>query len=163
MYKIKASDVKEIREAMSKEGSRRAYQRMQAVALRGEKRKNAEISQITGFNHRTVGRLCKTYCEEGIIGLIKDGRKGGNHRNMNEDEAKAFLAGFESMADQGQIITIDEIAQAYDDAVGVKHKSLSTVYYLLHTYGWRKVAPKQYHPGKASEEVIAASKKLTKS
>ena len=98
MHKIKAEDAKAIRSAMTKEGSKRVYQRMQAVALRGEKRKNAEISEITGINHRPVGRLCKIYCEEGISGLKKDGRKGGNHRNMSDEEAEAFLAGFEDMA-----------------------------------------------------------------
>ena len=82
---------------------------------------------------------------------------------MSDDEANAFLASFEENASKGQIITIDDIAKTYDDAVGVKHKSLSTVYYLLHKFGWRKAAPKQYHLGKASEETIEASKKLTMS
>ena len=163
MHRIQAEDVKKLREAMGQENSKKVYRRMQAVALRGEGRKNGEISEITGFNHRWVGQLCKTYCTEGIGGLIKDGRQGGNHRNMSEDEAKAFLANFEDLATKGHVITIDEIAKAYDEAVRIKHNSLSTVYYLLHTHGWRKVAPKQYHPGRASQEVIEISKKLTKS
>ena len=148
---------------MRQEKSKKVYRRMQAVALRGEGRKTADISEITGFNQRSVGKFCKTYCEEGIAGLIKDGRKGGNHRNMSETEAKIFLDKFADLAIKGQIITIDDIATAYDEAVGVKHSSLSTVYYLLHKQGWRKVAPKQYHPGRASEEVIETSKKLTMS
>jgi transposase len=163
MYKIKQEEAEKIRKAMSAEKNKNAYRRMQAVALRGEGRKNAEISEITGFNHRWVCHLCKVYCAEGIDGLTKDGRKGGNRRNMSEEEAASFLASFEKQAIKGQVITIDDIAEAYDAAVGVKHASLSTVYYLLHNHGWRKVAPKQYHPGRASNEVIDTSKKLTKS
>jgi len=163
MQRIEKEESKKLREAMAQEKSKKIYRRMQAVALRGEGRKNAEISEITGFHHRSVGKLCKIYRNEGITGLIKDGRKGGNHRNMSEDEAKIFLDKFANLATKGQIITIDDIAKAYDEAVGVKHKSLSTVYYLLHKHGWRKIAPKQYHPGRAKEEVIETSKKLTMS
>jgi len=165
MYKIEIEkeEAVKIRKAMSSEKNKNTYRRMQAVALRGEGRKNAEISEITGFNHRWVCHLCKIYCAEGLAGLGKDGRKGGNHRNMSEKEAASFLANFEEQAIKGQVITIDDIAEAYDIAVGVKHASLSTVYYLLHKHGWRKVAPKQYHPGRASNEVIETSKKLTKS
>ena len=163
MHKITVEDAKKLREAMRQEKSKKVYRRMQAVALRGEGRKTAEISEITGFYHRSVGKFCKTYCKEGISGLAKDGRKGGNHRNMSDDEAKIFLDKFADLATKGQIITIDDIAIAYDEAVGIKHESLSTVYYLLHKQGWRKVAPKQYHPGRASEEVIETSKKLTMS
>jgi hypothetical protein len=32
----------------------------------------------------------------------------------------------------------------------------------LKRHGWRKVKPRPRHPGKASDEVIEASKKLTK-
>jgi len=163
MYKIGMEDVKKLRAEMQREKNVNAYKRLQAVALRGEGLKNAEISEITGFHKQWVGQLCRTYSIEGIEGLTNDGRTGGNNRHMTDEQAKAFLSQFEDAAAQGQIITVEEIAVAYDEAVGVKHKSLSTLYYFLHTHGWRKVTPKQYHPGKASEEVIAASKKLTMS
>jgi len=162
MHKITRAEAESIREAMkATKKNVRAYKRLQAVALRGEGKKRREISEITGYHPRTIGHLCKLYSEKGIEGLIADGRKGGNHRNMTDEEAKAFLNGFAEAASKGQIITIDEIAKAYDEAVGVEHKSLSTVYYLLHKLGWRKVLPKKFHPGKAKEEVIEASKKLT--
>jgi transposase len=59
------------------------------------------------------------------------------------------------------VITVSDIATAYDKEFGKEHKSKSTVYYLLHKFGWRKVMPRSKHPKKASEEVIEASKKLT--
>ena len=80
---------------------------------------------------------------------------------MTEEEEKAFLAGFEEAAKNGELTTTAEIAAAYDEATGKEHASRSTIYYLLHKYGWRMISPQTEHPGKASEEVIETSKKLT--
>ena len=80
---------------------------------------------------------------------------------MDDAEANEFLNQFTDEAIKGQVVTIDDIAKAYDEAVGVQHKSLSSLYYFLHKHGWRKIMPKKQHPGKATEEVIEASKKLT--
>ena len=163
MKKIGIEDAKKLREKMSEISNKNAYRRLQAVALRCEGRQRGEVSEITGFNPQWIGHLCRVYRNEGTEGLLKDGRKGGNHKNMTRNEEIAFLSRFDELAAKGQIITVNDIALAYDEAVGVKHESLSTVYYLLHKHGWRKVAPKQYHPGKASDEVIETSKKLTMS
>ena len=63
-------------------------------------------------------------------------------------------------AEKGELVEISEIEVAYQEAVG--HAiGTSQVYYALHRHGWRKVLPRSKHPKKASEEVIATSKKLT--
>jgi transposase len=161
MYKISAEEARAIREAMKDVKNVNAYRRLQAVALRGEGKHNEEIGERTGFHPDWVGKLTRIFCNEGIEGLVKDGRTGGNNRNMSEIEAAEFLKKFEEEAKKGQVITVEAIAKEYDEAVGKTHSSLSTVYYFLHSHGWRMVTPKQQHPGKASDEVIEASKKLT--
>ena len=161
IYKISEGHVEDLRERMKREKQAKVYKRLQAVALRGEGKTNEEISRITGFHPDYVGRLCKAYLTQGIDGLVSDGRKGGNHCNMTEAEAAAFLEKFEEQAKSGQVITAEEIGKAYDKAVGKEHKSLSSVYYFLHRHGWRRIIPQRQHPGKASDEVIEASKKLT--
>ena len=161
MYRITPEDAKRMREEMKGCKSANAYRRLQAVALRGEGKGNTETGEVTGFHPDYVSELCKRFCIEGIEGLVKDGRKGGNNRNMSKTEAEAILREFEEQAKKGQMITVEAIAKAYDEAVGKQHKSLSTVYYLLHSQGWRMITPKKEHPGKASEEEIEASKKLT--
>ena len=95
--------------------------------------------------------------------MLRDERKGGNNRNMSEMEADEFFRQFEEQAKNGQVITVEDIAKAYDKAVGKTHKSMSTVYYFLHSHGWRMITPKKQHPCKASDEEIEASKKSTKS
>ena len=163
MYKISDNDAKKLREEMKKTSLARMYKKLQAVALRGEGYGNDEIALITGYNSNYVGELCKTYVNLGLEELKADGRKGGNNRNMDELEAAEFLEQFEDLAKKGQVITIENIAKAYDEATEKEHKSLSTVYYFLHSHDWRIVTPKSEHPGKASDEAIEASKKLTMS
>ena len=163
MYKISVENTKEIRKEMGATKKACIYKRLEAVALRGEGFKNSEVASITGYNANYVVELCKRYIEAGLEGLKTDKRKGGNHHNMTHDEEKEFLAEFEESAKNGQVTNIGEIAAAYDNATGKNHESKSTVYYLLHKYGWRIITPQKAHPGKASEAEIEASKKLTSS
>jgi transposase len=160
-YKITAENSKELREAMKKKENIRFYRKLQAAALRGEGKGNVEISGITGYHAVYVSHLVGIYCNKGLEGLCKDERKGGNNRNMTPEEEKAFLAQFEETAKQGQVITIDEIAAAYDEKTGKDRASKSTAYYLLNKHGWRQITPQTAHPNKASEAEIEASKKLT--
>ena len=56
------------------------------------------------------------------------------------EEETLLLEPFREKAEKGEIVEVSEI-------------------YALHRHGWRKVMPRSKHPKKASEEVIAASKK----
>ena len=161
MYKISKEDAEKIREEMTKTAETKIYKKLQVVALRGEGRQNDEIASITGYNSNYVSELCKTYVVYGLEELKTDGRKGGNNRNMNVTEAAEFLQKFEDQAKKGQVVTIETMGLAYDEAIGVEHKSLSSIYYFLHSNGWRKIMPQKQHPGRASDEVIETSKKLT--
>jgi len=161
MYRISEENAGELRETMKKVKDVKAYRRLEAVALRGEGKRNAEIHELTGFHPDVVGRFAKEYLEFGAGYLIEDDRKGGNHRNAPDEEEREFLAQFEEAAKKGQVITVGEIAAAYDQRFGKEHKSKPAVYYFLHKMGWRKVMPRSEHPKKASDEAIEASKKLT--
>ena len=161
MHKISQEDAKAIRLEMEKVTDAKIYARLQAVALRGQGLGNDEIALVSGYNSKYVGEICKKYKLEGIEALKADGRKGGNNRHMNEVEAAEFLDKYKEKAAKGQVVSVEEIAKAYDEAVGKEHKSLSSIYYFLHRNDWRKIVPKKQHPGKASDEEIEASKKLT--
>jgi len=159
-YEVTAEQTKELRQAMEKPETKQHYKRLLAVALRGEGKDNEEAGSITGYHPKRVSQLVSLYANKGIEALASDGRKGGNNRNMNEAEAAKFLKQFEDQAEKGQVITVEEIAAAYDEVTGKQRKSLSTVYNFLHSNGWRLITPKKQHPGKASEEEIESSKKL---
>ena len=163
MYYISKEESEEIRKKIREVKNVNAYRRLEAVALRGEGKTNEEIASITGFNPDYAGQIAKRYCINGISSILEDGRKGGNNRNMSEEEGNEFLRKYEEEAKNGKIIGIGEISKAYDEAVGKTHESKSTIYYFLHRHGWRIVTPQKQHPGRASDEEIEASKKLTKS
>ena len=158
-YTITAENARVIREAMDKKENQRFYKRLLAVALRGEGKSNGEIAEITGFNGKYVSQLVSLYCRLGLSNLASDGRKGGNHRNMSDDEEREFLESFRKKAEKGQIITVKEMTAAYYKKLG---KSCNKeIYYLLHKHGWRKIMPRGKHPKRATAEEIESSKKLT--
>ena len=148
MYKISQDDAKRLRHEMEKTNNTGAYARLQAVALRGEGFTNDQIAAVTGYNSNYITELCKTYVLSGLEALAADGRTGGNNRHMDEEEAAKFLEQFEAQAQKGQVVSIEDIAKAYDEAVGREHKSLSSAYYFLHRHGWRKVMPKNNTPAR---------------
>jgi len=58
-------------------------------------------------------------------------------------------------------VDTSEMDATYQEAAGHKVNS-GQIYRVLNRHGWRKVMPRSRHPKKASEEVIATSKELTK-
>jgi len=134
--------------------------RLQVVIMRHEGKKDNEIAEKLGYHRKRVSQLCAEFKQAGLDEYTRR-NYGGNNRNMTEAEEKAFLAGFEEAAKSGQLTTIAEIAEAYDEITGKERQSKSTVYYLLHKHGWREVTPRTAHPGKATDGAIEASKKLT--
>lgn len=160
-YTISSSEAKIIREKMNSIKKVSVYKRLEVIALLGEGKTPAEVAEITSKNAKYVRTLGNLYNKVGFESYANDGRTGGNNRLMSKEDAKRFLSQFESLAEKGQIITVEDIAKSLDEVTGKERASLSTVYKFLHRNGWRKVMPRPKHPNKASEEAIEASKKLT--
>ena len=79
---------------------------------------------------------------------------------MTCEQEEAVLAPYLEKAGKGEIVSVAEIAQAYQTAVG--HAIAPTqIYAVLKRHGWRKVMPRSRHARKACDEVIEASKRLT--
>ena len=80
---------------------------------------------------------------------------------MTDAQEREILDEFEKKAQEGQIITAQEIKAAFDKVRG-KDTGRGYIYMLLERHGWRKVMPRSRHPKAASEEACEASKKLSK-
>ena len=158
-YTISTENACEIRKAMEQKENQRFYKRLLAVALRGEGESNEKIAQITGFNQKYVSQLVSLYVNHGLEKLASDERKGGNRRNMSNEEELEFLESYREKAEKGQIITVREMSNSYYEKLGKTCKK--GIYYLLHKHNWRKIMPRGKHPKKASDEEIESSKKLT--
>jgi len=139
----------------------KAYKRLQALYMRGLGKTNKEIAELTGFNVQYITDLVRKYMEHGLEAILTD-KRTSNNRRMSYDEESTFLEQFVDLADAGQIITVEKIQQKFHEVTG-KECDSSTIYRLLKRHGWRKVKPRSQHPGKASDEEIASSKKLRQS
>ena len=158
-HTISKEEYEAIKALAKRNQNKRVDKRLQVLILRYEGMKDREIAEKLDYDRKRISQLCAEYK---LVGLEEYARHkyGGNNRNMTDEAEREFLAGFEEAARSGQIITVAEIAAAYDEKTGKQHESNSTVYYLLHKHGWRMITPQREHPGKASDEEIEASKKL---
>ena len=159
-YKISAEQYAEIKAAQQGNRDKQIENRLKVLALRYEGKKLKEIAAATGFHHAHISNLIRKYFEEGLA-AISEKHYSGNRRNMSIEEESAFLETYRQQAEAGHILDIREIETAYEEKVGHSIGS-SQIYRVLHRHGWRKVMPRSKHPKQASEEVIAASKKLRK-
>ena len=157
-YKFSEEEIKEIKEARRENKDKRAEARLKVLEMRAEGAKASEIAVATGFHENSVCRIVLKY-RKGGIEAISGNHYGGNRRNMSVEKEAEILSPFKERAEKGELVTVSEMAQAYQAAVD--HPVSNTqIYCVLHRQGWRKVMPRNRHPKKASEEVIEASKKL---
>lgn len=158
-YKFSNEEIKAIEQARKDNKDKRAESRLKALELRAKGASAEEVAKATGFHAAYISQLVAKYRDNGLES-ISGNHYGGNHRNMSVEEEAAILAPFKERAEKGELVEISEIAQAYQAAVD-HPVSNGQIYFVLHRHGWRKVMPRSKHPKKASEEEIAASKKLT--
>jgi len=159
-YKFSEKEIKEIEQARKKNKDKRAEARLKALELRAKGNSAKAVSAATGFHSASVTRLVAKY-RDGGLEAISGNHYGGNRRNMSVEAERAILEPFKEKAEKGELVDVKEITAAYQAAVD--HPiGTSQIYRVLHRHGWRKVMPRSRHPKKASEEAIAASKKLTK-
>ena len=157
MYRYSEEDLEKIVDARKKNKDKRAEKRLYALELRAGGKSAEEVSAVTGFHKAYISQLTAKY-RKGGIEAISGNHYGGNRRNMSLEEEAALLEPFQAEAEKGQIVETSKIKAQYEETVGHKIGG-SQIYYVLKRNGWRKVMPRSKHPKKASEEVIAASKK----
>lgn len=156
-YVFSSENMQEIETAIKGEKDAKIYKRLQALKLRAEGKGNAEIATITDFCKAYVSELVSKYFKNGILAISTD-KRTGNNRKLTAEEETELLAPFIEQAECGHMLVVDEIRKAYEQKTGRK-SAVSTIYYLLHRNGWRKVMPRSKHPKKASDEAIEAYKK----
>ena len=160
MYRYSEAERETIKAARKKNKDKRVEKRLHALELRANGKSAEEVSAATGFHKAYISRLTAKYRSGGIEAIVEN-HCGGNHRNMSAEEEALLLKPFREEAEKGQIVEVSKIKAQYEEAVGHSIGG-SQIYYVLKRNGWRKVMPRSKHPKKASEEAIAASKKLKK-
>lgn len=157
-YRITEEEIKSIKESEKKTRDKRVSRRLQVLILRYEGKSNPEIGEKLGISANRASQLISEYKEVGLEEFMRS-KYGGNHRSMSYEEEEELLERFRASAEAGQVITVNEIKAAFDEKLG-KDTGRGYIYMLLKRHKWRKIKPRPKHPQKASDEEIAASKKL---
>lgn len=157
-YTINQEEYQRLVEAEKQCRNKRISKKLSVLLIRFSGKSISETAEKMDCSIRTVARLVAEYKENGLEKFMQN-KYGGNHRSLSEEEEREILSRFEKKAQEGQIITAQDIKKAFDERIG-KDTGSGYIYMLLKRHGWRKVMPRAKHPKKASEEAIEASKKL---
>jgi putative transposase len=126
--------------------------------LHAEGESRTSISLKTEYTVSWISRIVSFYSKNGLAAIISNNYKG-NHRNLSFEEEASILSPFLEKAKLGQLVDISEIKLVYEQALGRDINSKGHIYKVLARHGWRKIMPRSAHPNKASDELIASSKK----
>ncbi len=150
--------VARLAERLKQAGSHAQYQRIQCVLIRATLGSSAaQIAQLLGWSRATVHVIHSRWAKEGDAIFELRGRGGRRHQYLSAEQEQVLLAPFVQRAQAGGMLSVAEIAQAYQKQTG-RQVAPSTVYRLLDRHGWRKVVPRPRHP-KADVAAQAAFKK----
>ena len=122
---------------------------------------NAKISELTGYSPSRVSDFIREYTKNGIGYFTVEHRKGGNHRNLSDEQESTIIETFTEKAVAGEIVSLSQLKEEYEKVRGKKTAN-STFYGFLERMDWRRIMPRGAHPKKASEEAVEASKKWSR-
>jgi transposase len=137
---------KKLARQLDQAATKTEYRRVLCVWLRASLGMSAaEIATALGCSVGTVHNLHSQYLREGDTALAVYER-GGRHRELlTAAEEGKLLATFASLAEQGEITEVSAVRTALERQVG-QVVAKSTAYRLLQRQGWRKLAPRPFHP-----------------
>lgn len=136
----------ELRRLLERAVSKAEYRRVLCVWLRAALEMPAiEIATALGWSTGSVHNLHSRYLREGASALVGSGRGGRRWAWLTVEEEEELLAAFADSAEQGGITEISAVQAALEQRAG-QAVAKSTVYRLVTRWGWRKLAPRPFHP-----------------
>jgi transposase len=157
-YRITKEEYEQIQAAEKGTKDKRLSRQLKALMLRYEGKKNPEIAEKLDISTDRISHIVSQYKREGLEEFMRV-KYTGHNWNMSYEEEQAILDSFTERAEAGQIITVKEIKAVFDEKLG-RDTGRGYIYMLLARHKWRKIKPRPKHPERASDEEIAASKKL---
>ena len=117
-YVFTEEQIQELANAVKANKRKDADRRLQALLMRANGNKLAEIAQATGYSFSNITKLVRTYREGGVAAIVENHYRG-NHQNMSYEEEAALLKPFEKKAEAGQMVEISEIKAAYHNGTAL--------------------------------------------
>ena len=157
-YRITKEENERIQAAEKATQDKRLSRQLKVLMLRYEGKSNPEIAEKLDISTDRISHLVSQFKRDGLEEFMRM-KYTGHNRNMTYEEEQAILDRFTEQAEGGHIITVKEIKAAFDEKLG-RDTGRGYIYMLLARHKWRKIKPRPKHPERASDEEIAASKKL---
>jgi len=154
-----SSDISsKMRELLKTENNASNIKRIQCIYFRAQFNYPAHhIADMVGFSVQTVRDVHSSFIKHGEKGLFVKNKGGRMTSNMSLKDEEIFLENLEQEGSLGQILEINTIHQKLMTKLR-RAVPKSSTYNLLHRHGWRKIAPRPYHP-KSNPEAQEAFKK----
>ncbi len=149
-YEINAEQKAEIEKARKKNKDKRVEARLKVLCMRADGKSLKEISEVSGYHYAHVSKIVSNFINRGLD-FVMDSHHAVNRQNMTREEEAKILAPFFEKAEKGQVVSVAEIAAAYQNAVD-HPVSPTQIYRVLHRHKWRKVTPRSRRPKKASDD-----------
>lgn len=130
------------RDALAKAKSAQQLRQAQAVLLPLEHGLSLEqTALVIGRSVAWTRRLRKRFFSGDVAdGSGYRGRGGARRRNLSDTEEQALLEPFLARARDGARLAVSQVRAALEARLG-RRIALSSVYNLLHRYGWHKGGP----------------------
>lgn len=139
--------------------------RLQAVRLYGSGAEMAVVQQVSGASRRTVQRWVDHYEAKGLEGL-KPGWRGGNHRQLSEEQHEALQRMVRSkrpselllaQAEEtlGEFWSVETVRRLVEERFGVRYRSVRSYHSLLAECGLSYQRAEGIYRSRPSEAVIA--------
>ena len=132
--------------------------RLHVLVLRYKGMSYGDIAKVTGYNPQYAQLLISMYRKQGLAEYAKK-HQTGHCWNMTYEEEQSVLDQCAKEAEEGKILTVQEVRRKLEEHLGRKANS-TYAYDVLKRHGWRKVMPRSKHPKAATQEAQDASKKL---
>ena len=157
-YRITKEEYEQIKATEKATKDKRISRQLKVLMYRYEGKTNPEIAEKLEISTDRISHIISQFKREGLDEFVRV-KYTGHNWNMSYEEEQAILDRFAVQSEAGQIITVKEIKAAFDEKLS-RDTGRGYIYMLLARHKWRKIKPRPKHPERASDEEIAASKKL---
>lgn len=157
-YEFTEDERDEIKRELAGTHPAHVYKRLMVLRMKAiNGMRSDDVGRAVGMYTSSVNRIINRYKKEGMEAIVGKRHNHGNRYMTNEEET-AFLEQFQEQGEEGKVIEVTDIHNAFQTEVG-HPVTRGAIYYMLKKHGWRKVMPRGRHPKQANEEAIQAYKK----
>ena len=90
------------------------YRKLEVLDYAAKGYTNKEISHLTDYSQSRVSDLVSEFAQNGIGYFLHEHRKGGNRRNLTNDQEKLIIDKFKEKAEKGQVVKLNDMKEEYE-------------------------------------------------